>query len=135
MLTTTTLLIYIAFGTATAYFAAKFKKNPYLWFFIGIFFGVCGLIILFFLNYKKKKSFEKKSFEKNIPPLISTKFWYYLNPENQSLGPFSINKLQNLFSEDKISKKTYVWNEDLKDWKLLKDIKEFSIFEKSKITS
>jgi hypothetical protein len=42
------------------------------------------------------------------------------------LGPFSLHKLQNLWLDKKISSKTYVWNEDLKDWKYLQDIKEFT---------
>ena len=83
MLTTATIIIYFILGTISAYFAHKYNKNPYLWFFIGVFFGVFGLLILFFLNHQKKKQkFQKKNLQakdKNTKVIIqNTKFWYYL---------------------------------------------------------
>ena len=133
-MTITAIIIYFILGTITAYFANKYNKNPYLWFILGMLFGIWGLLFLFFLIYKLKIPKKKINIEK-VNIIKDSRFWYYLDGEHKKFGPFSLNKLKNLFSNNQISSKTYVWNKDLNDWKFLKDLKEYSYFQKNKNTT
>lgn len=127
-LTTSYIIIYFLIGIFTAYFAKKSNKNPYLWFFLGISFGIFAILTLVILNYNRKKEQRPKLKKELDIKMTDSRFWYYLTPKNESLGPFSLNKIKTLFLEKKISSKTYVWTEEFKNWKFLKDIKEYKKF-------
>ncbi len=116
-------------GALTAYFAHKRQKNPYKWFFIGFFFGVLGLFAVFFSPSKKKKRRAPVHSEmQKIAPLVPLirgpvdKFWYYLDPSHEQHGPISHTALTSAFKEGKISLSTYVWNEEMAEWKVLQDL-------------
>jgi len=132
MLKITLLLIYITVGLITAHFAKKSGRNRYIWFFIGIIFGIWGLIVMFFLNIKKVKKAQK---ELRKPVIIEDpRHWYYLDEDQKRYGPISLNKLKNLWEENTVFSNTYVWNKDFKNWESLKNIKEFSLFNKKSPT-
>lgn len=119
-------------GVITAVFAKRSKKNPYIWFFSGLIFGVAGLITLFFLNiYEAKKAKKTKKILKRPYVIEDSKFWYYLDDHKKRFGPISLNKLKNLWEENKIFSNTYVWNDNLTEWKILKELKEYSSFKKT----
>lgn len=127
------ILIYSVLGFSSAYFANKEGRNPYLWFFLGIIFGVTSLVLLLFLSYKKRR---KKSLivqeaisalNKQIK-LSDSKFWYYLNREDKQIGPMSSTRLHGLFKDGTISKSTYIWNEEFEEWKFLKDTEIYNLF-------
>lgn len=120
-----TLLFWILCGTACAYYAKKREKNPYLWFFIGIFAGIFGLLILFFMPQKKQVVIVKEA--PPAAPTAPSKFWYYLDAQNTTLGPISELKLQAEFKEGRISSSTYVWNEDMENWKRLEETSPFQL--------
>lgn len=128
------VLIYLALGLVNGYYAKKLNKNPYLWFSLGVLFGIWSLITLFFLNYKsnmeKRKNIQKHLLNEIIKKQILTdsKLWYYLNSENKEIGPISSTKLNTLYNSGTISKITYIWNEELEDWKFLKDTEIFNMF-------
>lgn len=107
----------LAMGGIAAYFAKRKKKDPFLWFCIGAFFGLLGVLYLYFLVKPAKKA------EEPLPrPIIKAsadpqKFWYYLDPENNQFGPMSYNALNQAWKDGKVTVDTYVWNEDLESWK------------------
>ncbi len=108
-------------GSLAAYVAIKKKYNPYLWFFIGFFFGIWGIFPIFFLNFKRKAKPISR------PPLLFPrgpidKFWYYLDASHNQVGPLSHQAISKALGEGIISDNTYVWNEEMTDWKLLKDL-------------
>lgn len=133
MLKTILLLIYIIIGLITAHFAKKNKRNPYIWFFIGMLFGIWGLITMFLLNLRKIKK-AKKELKKPVT-IEDPRYWYYLDEDKKRYGPISLNRLKGLLEENKIFSNTYVWNEDFKNWEFLKNIKEFSLLKKNLPTS
>ena len=116
-------MMWIVFGAVSAYMARMRGKNPYLWFFLGMFFGVFGLLFLFFSS-KPKAAAEPK--EKTGPttiditpkfdPSFKEKFWYYLDPQNQQNGPMSFDALVRAWNEGKVNPQTFVWNEGLETW-------------------
>jgi hypothetical protein len=126
-ITPLTLLAALLTGLLGAYLAHKRGRNPYIWFCIGSFFGILGAFAIFFAPSRKK------ALSKPAPPIPvrepeptiqgpSDKFWYYLNPEHQQVGPMSLDGLTNAWRQRKISLTTYVWNEELPDWKPLQEL-------------
>jgi len=123
-------LALVTIGVISAYLAKKRGKNPYLWFFLGMLFGIFGLIFLFF-SKPAQTSLRAQAAPQNDPntiditpkiePSAKEKFWYYLDPDNAQQGPMSFDGLIRAFREGKISVKTFVWNETLENWQPLSD--------------
>lgn len=130
MQTLFTFLIAALFGGICAFYAKQRGRDPLNWFFIGIFLGVIGLILLFILPVKKAPELapqvdtlpvptEEPVFPQNDflssskPPL----FWYYLDPENKQFGPMSFEGLQTAWKDGKVIDQTYIWNEEMSNWK------------------
>jgi hypothetical protein len=117
---TTTLLFSTATGLISAYLAHRREKNPYVWFLIGFFFGMLGMLFLFFAP--KKEQASKPSAPQPYIFGPADKFWYYLDPEQKQIGPMSHQALSDIWKEAKIHHDTLVWNEEMSDWKPLKDL-------------
>lgn len=115
------------FGAISAYMAHRRERNPYAWFFIGFFFGIFGVLGIFFAPAKKKQpslATLEAAAESALPTIQGSKdkFWYYLDPSNQQQGPMSYSALNSAWKEGKVNLSTFVWNEDFADWKILKDL-------------
>jgi len=126
------ILFWMALGGVSAYYAKERGRNPYVWFFVGLIFGILGLILLFILPKRGIQDFAKKKepVEESIDilpvqketPAYQKKFWYYLDENNNQCGPMSFEKLKTFFQEGKITSSTYTWYEELEQWKPLKEI-------------
>lgn len=115
---------WFVLGALSAHYAKKRGRNPFRWFMIGLFFGLFGLIVLFYMPNKNK---ELQAAEAEVLPSAppeplgppkSNKFWYYLDPNNQQFGPMSYDALQSAWKDGRVTAQTYVWNEDLTNWTL-----------------
>jgi hypothetical protein len=121
------LIIWTFMGLTASHFAKKQNKNPYIWFFIGAFFGVLGLLALFLLpkinkrvSPSEKQSIKRLVTDTNIFFLNKSresKLWYYVDNNKQQQGPVSFSLLKNKWNNGIINKSTYVWNDEMKDWK------------------
>ena len=118
-------------GAASAFIARSRGKNPYLWFFLGTLFGLLGLLFLFFDPSRPTTAKKGAPAAKDpntidiIPqydPSCKEKFWYYLTPTNQQLGPMSFEALLKAYSENKVLRTTYIWTADFESWKPFGDI-------------
>jgi hypothetical protein len=127
------ILLFLNVGIAilASFFAKRAGKNPYLWFFIGFLFGTLSFIALLFMS--SRKTIKKPTLVvapnevlKELPK--DCKFWYYLNHEQEEIGPISFSRLLNLYNSGKVTKLTYIWNEDFEDWKYLKDTEMYHLF-------
>ncbi|MBI5273176.1 MAG: DUF4339 domain-containing protein [Chlamydiia bacterium] len=111
-----------AMGLLGAYLAHRRGRNPYAWFCIGFFFGLLGAMFIFFAPAHKKTALQGES-KSSIPSFIlqgpTDKFWYYVDKAEQQIGPMSFEALRSAWGQGKISPATYVWHEDLPDWKPL----------------
>lgn len=107
-------------GIISAFLASKRGKNPYLWFTLGCLFGILGIFaILVALPPKRKPAAAKQSVWRIDGP--SDKFWYYLDPSNQQHGPMSRDALTAAWKSGKLNPTTYIWHEDLPNWKPLQE--------------
>jgi hypothetical protein len=126
-ITPLTIVAAILTGALGAYLAHRRGHNPYIWFCIGSFFGILGAFAIFFAPARKKvltKSEPEPPVQQLLPGIQgpSDKFWYYLNQEHKQVGPMSLDGLTNAWRQGKISLTTYVWNEELPDWKPLREL-------------
>lgn len=108
----------------SSFLASKRGRNPYAWFAIGFFFGIFGIFAAFFASSKKKSPQEKQQ-EPKVPILKidgpQDKFWYYLDPTHTQQGPMSKDALTLALKQGKVNLSTFVWHEEMSDWKPLKD--------------
>lgn len=138
------VLFWLILGGACFYVAKQRGRNPTAWFAIGIVLGIIGLILLYILPSKKtlnaspslavsKGQKEEISVNPNdsaasllppSPPSFHSKLWYYLNEENKRYGPMSFNALNQKWIDGDIKCDTYVWNEEMSDWKLIEELPE-----------
>lgn len=123
-------LALLAIGAVSAFLAKKRGKNPFLWFFLGMLFGIFGLIFLFFSQPTKAHRAPAEGLKSDpntidITPNVSADakktFWYYLGAENAQKGPMSFEGILREFREGLISRDTLVWNETLENWQPLRD--------------
>lgn len=136
-----TIMMWIAFGCAGAYFAKKQKRNPYLWFFIGLFLGVFGLLLLLTLpliqRLKSNSATPKREQEIRtvdgqptsaftLTSLLDQSFantlWYYLDGANLQKGPMSFTAFERDWKEGKFASSAYIWNEKLSEWKRFEEL-------------
>jgi GYF domain 2 len=124
----TTLLISLITGSICAWQAKKSGKDGLKWFLIGAVFGLFGLYFLYLAPKKKKVEDQEQPPAKEPPKELpfAGKFWYYLDEEEQQIGPMSFEALKSALNQNKISLQTYVWNEDFEEWKSAEEIEELS---------
>ncbi len=119
------LMLISAFlmGSVSAYVAYKRGKNPYLWFALGILFGIFGIFAIFFAPGPRKRAKEPVAAKEPVFVIDgpTDKFWYYLNPSHERQGPMSKEALTAAWKSGTIQPSTFVWHEDLTDWKPLKE--------------
>ena len=122
LFTPLTLCAALLTGCLGAFLAKRRGRNPYNWFFIGFFFGVLGTLTIFFAP--NKKQLPAVATEPPLPTIQGplNKFWYYLDGSHNQIGPMSHQSLTTEWRQGKISATTYVWHEELPEWKLLKDL-------------
>jgi MFS family permease len=120
------VLFWLFFGLLASHFAKKRGRGPLGWFFIGLFLGIIGLLVLFLLPRVEKRS-------STIPqkPLIPTqpkrsdawlKMWYYLDTTHIQQGPLEFPDLIKKWKEKGISEKSYIWGEGMKEWQRLAEL-------------
>ncbi len=123
------ILSWVLIGYITSRQAVRRGRNPAFWFFIGMIFGVFGLLTLLLLPGPMSKHESQKTIATPAPsqPLtppdeIQGKIWYYLDNEHQQQGPMSFDKLKDNWQKQAISEHTLIWNESLDEWKTIKEI-------------
>lgn len=112
-----TFMVWVLFGIACAYYAKERGRNPTTWFCLGLMLGIIGLIVLFILP--SQKAIKKPGLAApvlKIPEKLQ-KLWYYLDGNNQQFGPMSFIALKKARDEGKISSLSYVWNEEMDNWR------------------
>lgn len=106
------LISALVMGSITAYLAKRRGRDPVKWFFVGFFFGIFGLIALFFM--KPVEALEPAP--RALPTIEQPKQWYYLDAAHNTLGPITHDELQSFATP-----KTYVWKQGMTDWKRFED--------------
>lgn len=113
----------ILHGLLCGYLAERRKCNPWIWFFIGMMCGICGLIVLFITTKKQPQVANKGTKTKTIiNPNFYSIPWYYVDSTRKQQGPIDFSMLQKLIEEKEISKENYIWCEEWDNWKVLQEV-------------
>ncbi|NGX50817.1 MAG: hypothetical protein K1060chlam2_00668 [Chlamydiae bacterium] len=131
------IILWLIIGVICSRVARQRGRNPTTWFFLGVILGVIGLIVLYIMPPKKvplPATFSTPSpnekpiditvvpIEPPAPTIVPTILWYYLDESNSQYGPMSFSALQGSWDDDKITSSTYVWNEEMENWKTLEEL-------------
>lgn len=112
------LISALIMGSATAYLAKRRGRDATKWFFVGLFFGIFGLLALFFFpKVESKEIVAPPQPPEQIPEKI--KDWYYLDAQHVTLGPITRDELN-----EKCGPRTYVWKQGMNDWTRFEDIEK-----------
>ncbi len=125
-------LFWVFFGFLCSYLAKRKERNPTLWFWLGIFLGVIGVITLLILPKVRKQM--APAYAAPVPqpePEEVNPTWFYLSSAKEQKGPFFLKDLKVVFSEEKLGVTTYFWCEGMESWQKLSDLPELN----KKITS
>ncbi len=128
-------LFTVLSGWVTSIFAQKRGRDPFVWFMIGMVFGVMGMMMLFIFPSLTKKGEttpddpEEPLYQQTFPlghEDLTQKFylwdWYYLNDERNTTGPVGFAEIKKLWNEKAIRDSTYVWHEEMTDWQRITEI-------------
>lgn len=120
------IISWLLFGGATSYFANQRGRDPFAWFLIGLLLGILGLLLLFLLPPLEKMSEEEVKETPLVEDLEDSSYrmkaWYYLDEQNQQVGPKSFNQLKKAGESGKILADTLLWCEGMSEWKPMKEI-------------
>lgn len=129
------LLVAILIASITAYIAKRRGRSPMLWFFLGAFFGLLGMLALFLFPVVKDPATEEKGQIEVIPKQetvspespedqVLADGWFYLDSEHQQYGPVTLSELKLLFEEKKIDSSSFVWREGMQEWKKVSELSQ-----------
>jgi hypothetical protein len=131
------LLILFTIGATCYYTAKKKERNPFIWFFIGFFFGLMGLLLLVLLPKARKAQVTKQNQfsqqEQNIANTADVAIlspykemqWYYLNDNHEPKGPLYFSEMLDAWIKGVISVKSYVWQDQMNVWQQIHEISDF----------
>lgn len=120
-----TFIVSILMGFYASNVAKKKNKSQDFWFWMGFIFGIFGVLYLMFFVKKeeKKQPFKasKTPFLLNLQRKDKNILWYYVDNDAQN-GPISLYALSEKYQKGKVSPSTFVWNEEMQDWKKIEEI-------------
>lgn len=120
-LTLEVLLIGALIGALTAYLAKGRGRDPFIWFFIGMLFGIFGLIALYIVPSHAAEEEPPPEVEVYPDTAYDQHDWFYLDKERKSQGPFSFQDFKEEYNKENF---TLIWNETFTEWKKLSDLPE-----------
>lgn len=130
MQTWISILLSLILAWTCGNYAKRLGRNQTTWFIAGAFFGILAFLVLIVLAARKpsKKPTSAVPAAPKAPTLAvvspshAEKFWYYLNDHKEQFGPMSFNGLSRAWSEGAVRELTFVWNEEMENWKHFKDV-------------
>ncbi|MFT4553313.1 MAG: hypothetical protein ACI9S8_001951 [Chlamydiales bacterium] len=135
----TTIFLAVAIGVITGYLASYRGRNPYIWFCLGILFGMIGLLFLFLLpeaGEDKELSEDEIEVLEPVQLLVMDQHqkilrlkeeflkrdWYYLDNGHKQSNALSFDDLRMFWIKGSIKDATYVWSEGMDDWMRIQEI-------------
>lgn len=127
-------IIWLLIGAATSYFANQRGRDPFIWFMIGMFLGLLGLLLVFLMPSLESREQDSEDLEEHIiesaqdSELLSNvqeyllKDWFYLDAMRQQQGPVGFEALKTVWGEGNLSEESYVWCEGMDQWKKVEEI-------------
>lgn len=134
MMLAVSIIVSLLIGALTAYFAVQRGRDMGIWFFLGIIFGVFGLLALFLLpdlSGKKEEEQQKEAAPADVVviPAVPTiqevwqnSQWFYIGKERVQQGPVAFSRLKELWKDGAIDAEAFVWYDGLGLWKRIREV-------------
>lgn len=126
------LSTWVLLGFICSQIAKKKNRNPTTWFYVGFFLGIIGVLLVALLPAQQRAVQQIILTPTEIVPIqnpviqeLRQKHWYYLDKNQTQLGPMSFDAFKRCYQEGKFFITSYVWNEDLENWKKLEELNEY----------
>ena len=136
----TSFIISLPIAVITAFIAPHRERNGWVWFLIGLVFGIFGLALLIALPLPARKM--EKALNSSFPhipaegpllssasdlpssyfpdssiPLIYLNGWHYMEPHSGDMkGPISFHAFKQLWLSGIVNRETFIWNHTEKEW-------------------
>jgi len=116
------ILLWLFFGFLAAFLAKRQKRNPRLWFFIGLAFGLLGVLSLFILPKKQpKQTTPLQPSPQILPPPEVHQLWYYIDALKKPQGPVNFRELKNLWQTSILTERSYLFSDGMEQWKKMEE--------------
>lgn len=116
------ILFWVFFGCIASYLAKRRGRNPLAWFFLGLFLGVLGVLLVAILPNRLHKPRTPPSPARPQRSEVWLKMWYYLDPAHAQQGPLDFPDFAKLRRENHLTETSFVWGEGMKEWKRLAEL-------------
>ena len=117
------ILFWLFFGVLCAFLAKRQGKRQWIWFLIGIFLGLLGVILILTLPFIEKRLRRKRSAKPKVPPPPRRHdLWFYLDSAHRQQGPLPFADLAKEWKDKGIEEETFVWSDGMEEWKHLRDV-------------
>lgn len=136
------IVLWILLGWVTSYFAQQRGRDPLIWFLIGMLLGLIGLLLLFILPPVEEESGAQSPSEeaelsgepKMVVEMLDEKSlpfqhlnWFYMDLDHKQIGPISFKQLKDTWMENKVGPGTFVWSEQMSNWKKIEELPDLKI--------
>ena len=120
-------LCLFAVGWLASFLAERRGRNPMLWAFLGIFFGLLAVALLLLLPKVNESNSKQSRASAPAEPKVaiekpSDSLWYYLDRNRNQQGPMSLYALQTAWHAKELSSSSYVWSEEIEAWTALEKV-------------
>lgn len=121
-------VVLVLLGSVTAYYAKKRGRDPIIWFLLGMFFGLLGLLLLFLMPSlaENEKTIPNTLSTSVLPNTVSVDYpkmvWYYLDSSHKQQGPVTFDALRSMWSTASLFRNSLVWCEGMVDWKRIEEL-------------
>lgn len=118
MLTLLSLCYSLVIGIFSARYATERGRRSQVWFYIGLFFGLAGLLTLFFLPRipLTEPTAQDKLAEEPEQPDPRFQRWFFVDQSRNQQGPVSFRHLFTAWRDQHISRDSLVWTEGMAQW-------------------
>ena len=118
-------ILWVFMGGVTSYMAKNRGRDPYLWFAIGVLFGLIGLLVLVLLpkvidkvENGNKPDIENSAVQNSLDPW---KEWFYVDSKGGQVGPLSVELLKDQWKIEGVNGRSFVWTEGMDSWKRIEE--------------
>lgn len=123
MITLLSLCCSIVLGMMCSRYAEQRGRRPQVWFYIGLFFGITGLITLFLLPRVGSTEPDRSGTKECTPaepkeqePDPRFQHWFFVDQSRTRQGPVPFRRLFTAWRDQLISQESLVWTEGMPQW-------------------
>lgn len=120
MITLISLCYNLLVGIICARYAIRLGRRPHVWFYVGVFTGLAGLLTLYLFSRKAPKKTSPTE-----PRLVTTEpkqpdprlqNWFFVDSSKVRQGPVPFRRLFIAWRDQHISYESLVWTEGMSQW-------------------